>query len=203
MPGTDTQRDHGGHRDWPGSRRHRWVAPLVLGAVLVGAAACSSNSTSATTTTAASSAPTTAKTGAAAVVTVGSAGSLGKVLVTSSGATLYVYTPDGTGKSVCTGECATIWPPLTVPAGTTTVTGGGGVASGKLGVITRSDGTLQVTYNGMPLYRYAGDAKSGQATGQGVGNIWYVVPFAGTASSGSGGSTGSTTATTSAPSGQY
>jgi predicted lipoprotein with Yx(FWY)xxD motif len=107
------------------------------------------------------------------VVLATARGSLGKVLVTSSGATLYRYTPDGTaGKATCTGGCASLWPPLTVPAGTTAPKGGPGV--GKLGTTAAAHGVRVVTYHGMPLYRYAPD--SGTSTqGQGIGGIWFVV----------------------------
>jgi predicted lipoprotein with Yx(FWY)xxD motif len=110
------------------------------------------------------------------VVDVATVGSLGAVLVTRAGRTLYRYAPDGTGRSVCTGECASAWPPLTVPAGTEHVAGGARIPGSDLGTTTRSDGTLQVTYRGMPLYTYVGDAKAGDATGQGLGGTWFVVP---------------------------
>jgi len=146
------------------------------------AAACSSGSSSPTT-----SVPTTSTTAPSTTTTayvVGSAtrGSLGAILVDHSGATLYRYTPDGTGKSTCTGGCATVWPPLTVPAGTASVAAGTGIPSGALGTTTRPDGTLQVTYKGMPLYTYAADTSAGQTSGQGVGGTWYVVSPSGAAS---------------------
>ena len=98
------------------------------------------------------------------------------VLVSRTGATLYRYAPDGTGAPTCTGACATAWPPLIVPAGSTAPAAGSGVTSADLGTVTRSDGALQVTYKKMPLYTYAGDASSGQTNGQGVGGVWFVVP---------------------------
>lgn len=94
-------------------------------------------------------------------------GSLGTVLVDgTSGMTVYTFTNDvkDSGKSNCTGGCLTTWPALTVAAGTTP-TGGDGV-TGTLGTITRADdGTLQVTYNGLPLYFFSGDAAPGDANG--------------------------------------
>ncbi len=113
--------------------------------------------------------------GAAATVSVTRVGTVGSVLVDASGMTVYRYTPDGTGSPTCTGSCATAWPPVTVPAGTAHVAGGSGIATGSLGTVARSDGTLQVTYKGMPLYRYSGDTQAGQANGQGAGGIWYVI----------------------------
>jgi predicted lipoprotein with Yx(FWY)xxD motif len=95
--------------------------------------------------------------------------------VNQSGLTLYRYTPDGKGKTTCTGTCAMDWPPLTLPAGTTTPTGSGGVSTTTLGTITRPGGARQVTFDGMPLYRFSGDSGPGQAHGQGVGGVWFVL----------------------------
>lgn len=91
----------------------------------------------------------------------------------TSGFTLYDFANDvaNNGKSACSGSCATTWPPLTVPSGSTPTAGAG--ASGKLGTITRDDGTTQVTYNGLPVYHYAGDSKAGDTTGNYPG--WIAV----------------------------
>ena len=107
-------------------------------------------------------------------VQVANNATLGAILVDSKGMTLYIFKKDSPGKSVCEGGCAKIWPPLTVPQGTTPTAAAG--VSGKLGVIQRTDGTYQVTYNDMPLYLYGGDTAPGQANGQGLQNVWYVVP---------------------------
>ena len=79
--------------------------------------------------------------------------------------TLYMFDSDvaNSGKSACTGGCATTWPPLTVPSGTTPTARAG--ASGTLGTITRDDGTIQVTYNGIPVYHYSGDSAPGDTNG--------------------------------------
>ena len=152
----------------------RSIVGGVLGVVVLVSAACSSGGTS-SSSSAGGGTSTQATTGAA-VVALATRSSLGTVLVDHTGATLYRYTPDGTGKSTCTGSCASTWPPLTVPAGTTQVVAGTGIAAGDLGTITRSDGSVQVTFKGMPLYRYSGDTKAGDATGQGLNGIWFVVP---------------------------
>ena len=97
----------------------------------------------------------------------------GMVLANGSGLTLYYFSADkpDSGKSVCTGGCAVAWPPLAAP-----VKAPAGVyLPGRLGVITRPDGVKQVTLNGYPLYRYAGDKSSGQATGNGIGGSWHVI----------------------------
>ncbi len=171
----------------------RWWVAGALGLVVVVVAACSSGSASpSATTTKTSSSPAATSASAPATVTLARVGSVGTVLVNGAGMTLYRYSPDGTGKSVCNGGCASIWPPLLVSAGTRPV-GGAGVPAGQLGTVTRDDGTIQVTYKGMPLYTYVGDKKTGEATGQSVGGTWFVVS---TASGAAGPPAGGTTATT-------
>ncbi len=102
-----------------------------------------------------------------------STAALGTFLTAANGMTLYMYTPDKPGVSNCSGQCAVIWPPYTVSsaAGLVAATG----ISGKIGTITRSDGSMQLTYNNQPLYYYAKDSKPADTTGQGVGGVWYVV----------------------------
>lgn len=95
--------------------------------------------------------------------------SLGTVLVTSDGFTLYFHAGDSSTHSSCTGSCATAWPPLLVQSGTK-VKGGSG-ASGKFATFKRADGTTQVTYNGHPLYSWTGDYSPGDTTGQGIGGF--------------------------------
>lgn len=160
---------------------------------MVVAAACSSGASSSTTTThAGSSTAGTSGTSGQASVALAKVGSLGTVLVNGSGMTLYRFSHDATGMSNCTGGCLTIWPAVTVPAGTKPVAGHGVVAS-QLGTITRSDGTTQVTYRGMPLYTYSGDHSAGQATGQNVADSWFVVTASGSPAPSSGGGAPTTT----------
>jgi predicted lipoprotein with Yx(FWY)xxD motif len=104
---------------------------------------------------------------------------LGKVLVNSKGRTLYLFRADTGTTSNCSGECATDWPPLKA-SGTPTV--GKGANASLVATSPRSDGTLQVTYNGHPLYTFEGDKKAGATNGQGLnafGAVWYVVSPAG------------------------
>jgi predicted lipoprotein with Yx(FWY)xxD motif len=99
--------------------------------------------------------------------------SAGTVLASSHGLTLYYYAEDkrGSGRSVCTGGCASAWPPLTAP-----VRAPAGVRlPGPLGMITRPGGVEQVTINGYPIYFYSGDKAPGQATGNGIGGAWHVI----------------------------
>jgi predicted lipoprotein with Yx(FWY)xxD motif len=90
--------------------------------------------------------------------------------------TLYLYTKDTPNTSTCYDQCATNWPPLLTTADPIA---GEGVDAALLGTTTRTDGSIQVTYNGWPLYYYAKDAAPGDATGQDVGSVWYVVSAAG------------------------
>jgi predicted lipoprotein with Yx(FWY)xxD motif len=103
------------------------------------------------------------------------ASTIGQTLVDGQGNTLYLFAADTAGKSECSGACASVWPPY---LGTGTPRAGTGVTSSLLATITRIDGGHQVTYGGHPLYRYAGDTKPGDVTGQALdqyGGKWYVL----------------------------
>ena len=98
------------------------------------------------------------------------------VLTNAKGFTLYYFAPDSPTKSVCNGSCAAYWPPVKGPVALST-----GVA-GKVGTIKRSDGSLQATYNGHPLYTYVADGAPGQAHGNNLnlnGGFWYEVKVSG------------------------
>ena len=129
--------------------------------------------TQAPTTTAAPATTTTEPEAAGLVVTVADS-SLGSVLVDGEGNTLYLFTPDGQGSSVCYDQCATAWPPLSADA-----VAGDGVDAGLLGSAPRTDGPDQATYNGWPLYYFVNDAAPGDVNGQGVNDVWYVLDAAG------------------------
>jgi predicted lipoprotein with Yx(FWY)xxD motif len=104
---------------------------------------------------------------------------LGTILVDSNGRTLYLFRKDAVSKSTCFGACASAWPPLRA-TGKPTVSGRANAS--LVGTSTRSDGNQQVTYNGHPLYLYAGDEKAGDTRGQGLtdfGASWYVLTPAG------------------------
>lgn len=104
---------------------------------------------------------------------VGGNEALGSFLVGPDGMTLYMFTKDAPGVSNCYDDCAVRWPPLLVPQGTQPTAAEG--IPGTLGVTQRTDGTTQVTYNGMPLYYWFKDVVPGDATGQNVGEVWFVV----------------------------
>ena len=139
----------------------------------------------ATDTAAATDAPTEAPTEApgvpvtgAATVNVAEVGTFGQALVDDTGRSLYLFTKDtqNSGASSCTGECLVNWPPLLTDGDPVA---GTGVDAAMLGTITLPDGTTQVTYNGWPLYYYIDDAAAGDANGQGVGDVWFLVTPAG------------------------
>lgn len=98
---------------------------------------------------------------------------LGNVLVGPNGMTLYMFTKDTPNTSTCVDKCAENWPPLVVKSADAIVPGVN--TPGKLGTTTRADGTLQVTYNGMPLYFYKSDKALGDSTGENVGQVWFTV----------------------------
>lgn len=121
---------------------------------------------------------------------------LGQILVNAQGRTLYMFAADKHGKSTCYGQCATFWPPLLTSSAHVT---GTGVTASLLSTTKRTDGKLQITYNGHPLYRFLKDAKSGQTNGQGLnasGGLWWVMSPAGTAIKHAASATTTTTTTT-------
>jgi predicted lipoprotein with Yx(FWY)xxD motif len=152
------------------------AAALAAAVLAVAACASSSSSTSApaqSSPAAAASSPAANSAGTTLDTTTinGTA-----VLTNAKGFTLYWFGPDTSTTSKCTGSCATYWPPVKGPA-----TAGSGV-TGTLGTITRSDGTIQATYDGHPLYTYLGDTAPGQAKGNGLnafGGMWYEMTVSG------------------------
>ncbi len=99
------------------------------------------------------------------------------IVVSPVGRSLYALSPETTHHLLCRSrECLRFWPPLTVPSRHTRLEDGAGV-HGSLAILRRSDGTLQVTLRGMPLYRFSGDHAAGQTNGQGIGSFggtWHV-----------------------------
>jgi predicted lipoprotein with Yx(FWY)xxD motif len=174
----------------PAGIRIRLAAPVVVAAA---AAAGTLSTTAAASTTSTVSgvhtvaAATTSKT-QLKTAKIGHA----TVLTTSKGFALYWFAPDTATKSNCNGSCAQIWPPVKGPA---TASG----VKGKFATIKRSNGSVQATYNGHPLYTFTGDTAPGQAKGNGLnvnGGVWHEAttsgsaPHSGGSSSGSGGGTG-------------
>jgi len=164
--------------------RHRFIAVSALPLILI-VAACSGGSTpspaaasQAASSAAASASPSEAASPSASAETsetyevkVASA-SIGKFLTGEDGKTLYTFKSDTAGKSTCSGDCATNWPPFTVDSKDQLKAGTG--VTGALDVISRDDGSKQVTYKGAPLYYFSGDAKAGDTNGQGLFGKWFA-----------------------------
>ncbi len=94
----------------------------------------------------------------------------GKIITDSVGRSLYFFSPDATGQSVCNGGCAVAWPPFYQPD----LFLGTGLDTSEFGTITRADGSLQTTFKGWPLYYFKNDPNPGDLNGDGVGTTWYV-----------------------------
>jgi len=146
-------------------RGARWVAPLGAGlAVLVVAAVAVAALTKPTSVT-------THQT------------KRGKVLATTIGHSLYLFSTDTRAKSYCYGSCAGTWKPL-LTSGRPVAVKGSGVNASLLGTTRRSDHTTQVTYHGHPLYTFKGDKRAGSINGEGANQFhghWYLVNTSGNA----------------------
>ncbi len=155
---------------------HRNMAGVLVGLVVL-VAACSPSASptgggesAAPSEAAASAAPSEAASAppASGVTLTIVQTSAGETLAGENGLTLYVQIEEADGNIVCVDDCLTNWPPLT---GTVDA---GEADAGMLGTVTRPDGTEQVTYNGYPLYYFAGDSAEGDANGQGIGGVWFI-----------------------------
>jgi predicted lipoprotein with Yx(FWY)xxD motif len=109
---------------------------------------------------------------AATVVSTKKTSSLGTILVTSSGQTLYLDSADKPGHPACTGGCLSIWPALKA-SGTPKASGS---AKASLLGTTKIAGGKQVTYNGHQLYTFSSDTKSNPTSGEGVNGFYAVSP---------------------------
>lgn len=98
--------------------------------------------------------------------------SYGPILADATGRSLYLFTVDGEGTSACYDACAELWPPVLVSG---QPQAGEGIDAALLGTTRRTDGSLQATYGGWPLYYYALDQAPGATAGQGVGGVWFLV----------------------------
>jgi predicted lipoprotein with Yx(FWY)xxD motif len=102
----------------------------------------------------------------------------GNVLFGPDGRAVYMYAPDRRSKSTCYGTCARSWHPLLT---TGAPVAGPGVKANLLGTTTRKDGSVQVTYNGHPLYF---DTMTGESNAAGEigcqhldinGGVWLIL----------------------------
>jgi predicted lipoprotein with Yx(FWY)xxD motif len=153
------------------------LAVLAVAAAAVVLAACGSSAPSAAGGGTSTGSPAAATAGGLKTATIGGA----TVLTNAAGFTLYSFAPDTPAKSNCNGTCAQNWPPVHGPATASGVTG-------TFGTIKRSDGSVQATFDGHPLYAFAGDSAPGQNKGNGLnaaGGLWHEVTTSGTATAGS------------------
>jgi predicted lipoprotein with Yx(FWY)xxD motif len=167
----------------------RWRLKLasVIAAVVVIAACGSSSktasksSTTPSTSTSSSSESTTTAAAASSGATLGTAtnSTIGQqILVDSSGRTVYLFMPDGSSKTTTVPAAIKAnWPPV---KSTATPTVGAGLDQSKIAGDVQADGSDQVAYGGYLLYTFAGDKAAGDASGQGLGGVWYVLSAAGT-----------------------
>jgi predicted lipoprotein with Yx(FWY)xxD motif len=159
-----------------GNRLRMLLALPAIAAAAAVLAACSSSGTSSASGGSGStstSSPAAATAGSLKTATIGGA----TVLTNAKGFTLYSFAPDTPTKSNCNGACAQNWPPVTGPATASGVTG-------TFGTIKRSDGSVQATFDGHPLYTFVGDTAPGQAKGNGLnaaGGLWHEITTSGTA----------------------
>jgi predicted lipoprotein with Yx(FWY)xxD motif len=102
-------------------------------------------------------------------------GAVTNYLTGEDGKTLYMFKNDtaDSGKSTCNGGCAATWPPFTVDS--LDEVKPDAAVTGKLALVTRDDGTKQVSYNGVPVCYYSADTKAGDTNGQGFAGKWFVV----------------------------
>lgn len=108
-----------------------------------------------------------------ATINLGGNDELGEFLVDANGMTLYIYTRDPLGETVCYDRCAENWPPVIVESEDDLTVADG--IPGVFGTVERTNGDLNVTYNGLPLYLWRRDEAPGDSTGQAVGNVWWVI----------------------------
>jgi predicted lipoprotein with Yx(FWY)xxD motif len=172
---------------------HSKLIPALVIAVAVAVAGCGSSSSSSSQSAAggqaaasstsasggagaygAASSSSSASAAPAALITTKPSKKLGTILAYGpKHMTVYLFEADHGGKSSCTGACASAWPPVTGKPHAA-----GAALQADLATVRRSDGTLQVTYKGHPLYRFIKDGDHADAYGQGVkafGAPWYVL----------------------------
>jgi len=146
------------------------IAGAIVATLLVAACGSSSSSTG-------SASPAAAR----ATIAVSSNSKLGQILVDGKGITVYLFVKDTGTSSTCYTSCAQIWPPVLTSG---PPQAGTGASASLLGTTTRTDGQLEVTYAGHPLYYFVSDKQPGDATGQGIDNfgaLWWVLTPSGAA----------------------
>ena len=186
------------------TRRIYAVALLAAGVLALAVAGCGGGSDSTESSASTQAAGSDTSKGAEPVkaapnaeegttfVSLGNVSGLGMLLVDSQGMTLYEFEKDKGPESTCYGECAKYWPPL-LSKGEPQPSNG--AEASLLGTTERKDGTMQVTYNGRPLYLFVEDKKPGEANGndfEGFGAEWYALTSNGEPPEDNGGGGGGT-----------
>ena len=152
----------------------RVLVTNAIAAMALVATACGGTTPSTSSTT-----PSPAATGEK--IAVATNAKLGQILVDERGMTVYLFVADTGTTSTCYTSCAAIWPPVLT---TGAPQAGAGAQVSLLGTTTRTDGKVEVTYAGHPLYYFVKDKVAGDATGQGIngfGGLWWVMSASGTA----------------------
>ena len=165
-----------------GPARLRILLALPAAAAAAAALVACSSAGASSPSSSGSSSPATAAADTVKTATIAGV----TVLTNSKGFTLYSFAPDTPTTSKCNGTCAQNWPPVNGPATAAGVTG-------TFGTIKRSDGSVQATFDGHPLYTYIGDTAPGQNKGNGLnasGGLWHELTTSGTATGSSSGSGG-------------
>jgi len=96
--------------------------------------------------------------------------SKGKVITDGDGRTLYFFTKDAKGASMCTGDCLNNWPVFYAE----NILTGSGLNPSDFGTTDRGGGVMQTTYKGWPLYYFANDTQPGSMNGDAVIGKWFV-----------------------------
>ncbi|HVS49122.1 MAG TPA: hypothetical protein VHJ99_09480 [Candidatus Dormibacteraeota bacterium] len=145
------------------------------------AAACGGTTSTATASPASSASPLPSPVATGTKIAVATSAKLGQILVDGNGMTVYLFVKDTGTASTCYTSCAAIWPPVVT---TGAPQAGTGADASLLGTTTRTDGKVEVTYAGHPLYYFVQDKAAGDATGQGIngfGGLWWVLAPSGAA----------------------
>ena len=167
---------HGDNAQRASSGRTRLRMLPAAAAAAAALAACSSGTSSGASSSGASGSHIAAAAGSLKTAKIGGA----TVLTSAKGFTLYSFAPDTSTMSKCNGTCAQNWPPVKGAASAPGVTG-------TFGTIKRSDGSAQATFDGHPLYTFAGDTAPGQNKGNGLnaaGGLWHEITTSGSVTAG-------------------
>ncbi|HSS94671.1 MAG TPA: hypothetical protein VLR46_11870 [Candidatus Dormibacteraeota bacterium] len=156
---------------------------MAIAVISIAAACGSTPSSNASASPSPASSPSPSPNAAAGGTTIAVAtnAKLGQILVDGKGMTVYLFVADTGTSSTCYSSCAQLWPPVLTTGAPQT---GTGATASLLGTTTRTDGKVEVTYAGHPLYYFVQDKQPGDTTGQGVngfGGLWWVLTPSGAA----------------------